>query len=106
MRFVLCGVIVAVAGCAGVPLPRESLTDPGALLYNGYVRPEVDCYRCHDGTGKGTRGPSLLVKVPGKSAERLAKTITKGSGFMPKYGDKLSEEEVSQLIAWLQATFK
>lgn len=99
----LCGLGF---GCAGVPLPREQLTDPGALLFNGYVRPEVDCFRCHNGDGKGARGPSLERKVPRMPADRIAKTIRKGEGLMPKFpAEKLSDEEMQQVIAWLKSTF-
>ncbi|MCC6336782.1 MAG: cytochrome c [Myxococcales bacterium] len=97
---------VALSACAGVPLPRESLTDPGALLFNGYTKPKVDCFRCHNGNGQGaSRGPNLAPRVPKKSDERLAKVIREGEGFMPKYKDDLTDEEVTQVIAWMRASF-
>lgn len=99
-------VPVLAVSCAGVPLPREQLTDPGALLFNGYVRPEVDCFRCHNGDAKGARGPSLERKAARMPADRIVKTMRKGEGFMPKYPqEKLSDEEAQQIAAWLKATF-
>ena len=99
-------VVLAVVGsaCAGVQLPKEQLTEPGALLFNGYVKTDADCWHCHNGDGKGARGPSLAVRVPKLSAEAIKKTIREGDGFMPKY-DTLSDDEVNLLTTWLQATF-
>jgi mono/diheme cytochrome c family protein len=99
-------VLVFAASCAGVPLPKESLSDPGALLFNGYTKEKVDCFRCHNGNGQGSgRGPSLAAKVPKKSDERLGKVIREGEGFMPDFKDNLTDEEVGQLIGWLRASF-
>lgn len=96
---------LGLAGCAGVPIPREQLSDPGALLYNGYVRPEVDCYVCHNGDGTGARGPAVHTKVPRLSEEKLASVIKSPKGFMPKYGAKMSDEEIALVAKWLKATF-
>lgn len=97
---------VLAASCAGIPLPREQLTHPGALLFNGYTRPTIDCYACHNGDATGARGPSLARDVRGHSAEQLAAIVRKGPGPMPAYGpDKLSDEELGQVIEWLKATF-
>jgi mono/diheme cytochrome c family protein len=92
--------------CAGVPLAREGLTDPGALLFNGYTRADVDCYACHNGDGRGARGPALIFKVPRLSEDKIARTIRNGKGMMPKYGEKLSDDEVAQVVSWLKATFR
>jgi mono/diheme cytochrome c family protein len=94
-----------IASCAGVPLPKEGLNDPGALLYNGYVRPEVNCYICHNGDGKGARGPSLVRKVPQMPEEKIVGFMKGSKGFMPKYASKMSEEEMVQVAQWLKATF-
>jgi mono/diheme cytochrome c family protein len=104
---VLCAnLLVFAASCAGVPLPRESLDNPGALLFNGYTKDKVDCFRCHNGDGRGSgRGPSLAARVPKKSDERLGKVIREGDGPMPGFKDSLTDEEVGQLLGWLRASF-
>ena len=97
-------VVLALTGCAGVPLPKESLTDPGALLFNGYVRPNVDCFSCHNGDAKGARGPGLARAVREHSAEKLGALIRKGPGPMPAYAtDVLSDEELGQIVSWLRS---
>jgi mono/diheme cytochrome c family protein len=106
LRALLVSVAIGAVSCAGIPLPREGLSDPGALLFNGYVRPDIDCYVCHNGDGRGARGPALLYKVPRLSPEKISRLIQSGSGMMPNYADKLSAEELAQLVAWLKLTFR
>lgn len=99
-------VTLLSSACAGIPLPRESLSDPGALLYNGYTSPKVDCFRCHNGDGTGVWGPSLVKRVPRLKAEKLATVIRQGPGSMPKYeADVLSDAELQQLVDWLKGSF-
>lgn len=86
-------------------MPREGLTDPGALLYNGYVRPEINCYLCHNGDGKGARGPSLAREIPKMTDEKIVGKIKGARGRMPKFASKMSEEEMVQVAHWLKATF-
>ncbi|MEW5737599.1 MAG: cytochrome c [Myxococcota bacterium] len=107
LRVVLSfAVLLLATSCAGVPLPKESLSDPGALLFNGYTKEKVDCFRCHNGNAQGSgRGPGLATRVPKKSDERLGKVIREGEGFMPSYKDDLTDEEVAQVIGWLRASF-
>lgn len=105
MRALLVLSLLSTA-CAGIPLPRETLTDPGALLFNGYTTPKVDCFRCHNGDGKGAWGPSLVKRVPALKAEKVARVIRQGDGVMPKYeASVLSDAELQQLVDWLKATF-
>jgi mono/diheme cytochrome c family protein len=101
----LLGLVLA-SSCAGVQLRREALSEPGALLFNGYTRDAVDCWRCHGGDGAGAaRGPGLASRVPKKSDERLALIIREGKGTMPGFQRVLSDDEVTQLVAWLRAAF-
>jgi mono/diheme cytochrome c family protein len=104
--FRVAALLALASGCAGVPVPKDKLTDPGALLFNGYANKDVDCYHCHNGDGSGTlRGPDLGKKVPTDSDEEIKKTILEGKAIMPSYKGKLSDEELGQLTTWLRATF-
>ncbi|MHB8876002.1 MAG: c-type cytochrome [Myxococcaceae bacterium] len=102
-------LLVAAAlasSCAGIPLPKETLTDPSALLFNGYGKPEVTCYKCHGGDGKGTfRGANLVRVVPKSDGKQMTAALMEGKGFMPAFKDKLSAEEVAALVAWMLAAF-
>lgn len=104
LRLALLGCLLLTA-CAGVPVPREKLGDvAGALLFNGYLKPDVTCYRCHNGEGHGTwRGPDLAQKVLGVDDARLTSSIRDGKGWgMPSYKDTLNDLEIGQLLAWLR----
>lgn len=104
-----CGLalVILAQACAGAQVPRDQLTAPGALLFNGYAKDTVDCYKCHGGEGKGSaRGPSLEKRVPKYPADKLFSIIRDGSGKMPKYGpSKITDDEIKQVVSWLQATF-
>lgn len=107
-RQCLSGAAVALvlAGCAGVPLPREQLSDPGALLYNGYTKPKVNCFICHNGDGKGARGPALVSKMTRLSEEKVVRVIRDARGFMPEFGSKMTDEEIVQVARWIKSTFQ
>ena len=108
-RSTLASVAFALIGaaCAGAPIARDRLTDPGALLYNGYSNPAVDCYKCHGGDGSGAflRGPGLADRVPSLTPEQIAEVIQKGKGHMPSFSEKLTRTEIDQIVAWLKASF-
>jgi mono/diheme cytochrome c family protein len=98
--------LALLSGCAGVQLPIAQATEPGAQLFNGYVRKEVDCWSCHNGNGLGAGdGPSLERRVPRMSNEAITRIILHGKGPMPKYRARLSDAEVEALVGWLKATF-
>jgi mono/diheme cytochrome c family protein len=93
-------------GCAGVQLPQAQLTAPGALLFNGYKNPDVNCYHCHNGDGHGSmRGPDLAKHVPTMADAQIQSTIETGKSFMPSFKGKISQAELDDLIAWLRTSF-
>jgi|RhiMethySRZTD1v2_1073278.scaffolds.fasta_scaffold06927_11 mono/diheme cytochrome c family protein len=98
-------VFFAIAGCAaGTPEPRQSLNSPGGLLFNGYAKPDVNCFECHNGDATGTgRGPNLTEKVPKLSDDAILHAIDEGPGLMPSFKDKLTAAEKRDLVAWLRS---
>ncbi len=104
---VLLGLGALTACAAGVQSPRAALGDnPGALLFNGYANPEVNCFHCHNGDGAGSgRGPNLTERIPRLTDDEIVKAINKGPGFMPSFKDKLNDVEKQQLVAWLRSRF-
>ena len=104
----LLGVLpVVITACAaGTPLPRQSLDAPGALLFNGYTKPEVKCFECHNGDGTGSgRGPNLAKHVPKLSDDAIVHAIDEGPGLMPSFKDQLTAAEKRELVAWLRSKF-
>ena len=67
---------------------------------------QKNCAKCHGKTGEGRHfgGPSLISeKVAASSTDDLRSMISNGKGRMPKYGAKLSSEEIDRLILQIKA---
>jgi mono/diheme cytochrome c family protein len=59
------------------------------------------CAKCHGKTAEGRHfgGPSLLSrKAAAMSDEELSTMIKDGKGRMPKYGGKLTADEIDSLV--------
>ncbi len=99
------GVALASAGCAGVQIARADLEHPGQLLFNGHVKEEVNCFKCHNGDATGSmRGPSLDVTAE-MSDDDILEYINEGEGIMPAFADKLTSDEKAQIVSWLRVRF-
>ena len=110
MRFswpgiLLCGLIVA--GCAGKQTPADRITSPGEALFNGQVKPDVTCYKCHNGDGTGTlRGPDLAKRVPKLTDQQIVTTILEGPGLMPSFKGKVDDADMMAITHWLRQRFQ
>jgi mono/diheme cytochrome c family protein len=125
---VLCSALLLLAGCddpagqAGLPVPEApKRTLDAAQLALGAQRYQQHCARCHGAKAEGAaqwrqRGPDGMFPPPPlngsghawhHSIVALKDVITQGSppgtGNMPAWGDKLSEQEMEAIIAWLQS---
>ena len=104
--FVAASTIALVTACAtGKALPQQALDSRGGLMFNGYVKPDVKCFGCHNGDALGANGPSLATRVPALSDEAILKAIDDGPSYMPSFKDKLSDDEKRSLVAWLRSRF-
>jgi len=98
--------IVIACGGGGHQIPRDRVTSPGEALFNGYAKHGINCFECHDGTGRGTTwGPALATRVPSLTDDQIAATIRTGKGKMPAFGTKLNDAEVGQVVTWLREKF-
>jgi len=109
LRLAVAGALllsVALLSCAGKQTPRDQITDPGELIFNGLTVSGVDCYKCHGGDGTGTwRGANLVKSVPTMTAAAIEKTILEGPGMMPAFKGRLDSEEIASLTSWLRGRF-
>jgi mono/diheme cytochrome c family protein len=67
----------------------------------------ANCAKCHGKAAEGRhfRGPSLVSgKVATASADELRNLITNGKGHMPKFGGKLTPEEIDTLVQEIKAS--
>jgi mono/diheme cytochrome c family protein len=97
-------LLAFLTACAGTQIPPGQISSPGEALFNGQVRADIDCYRCHNGDASGTwRAPNLTKRVAQLSDGEIAGAIATGPGMMPSYQGKLSAAEVAQITAWLRS---
>jgi mono/diheme cytochrome c family protein len=98
--------LVGLAACAGTQLPTQPNEPQGEALFNGRVREEVNCYKCHNGDGTGTmRGPNLGKRVPGLTDQQIAAAIDEGPSMMPSFKGKITPTEVAEITSWLRSRF-
>jgi len=87
--------------------PPPGMTDPGALIYYGYVNQDAQCSRCHGDEGQGGMfGPKIRDAVKKRSVERVRDIIENGKGEgdkkMPDFAGELTPAQIEQVIRFLQ----
>jgi mono/diheme cytochrome c family protein len=99
---VVCSLLFALpAALAQAPKSDTSLTGDPVFQKN--------CTKCHGRTAEGRHfgGPSLISEAAtSASADDLRAIITKGKHHMPKYGGKLTPEEINALVDEIKAAKK
>jgi len=100
-------VITAMLLCLVVLLATPLFAADGAALY------KANCNTCHGPTGAGDTPAGKMMKakplggadVQKLSDAEIAATITNGKNKMPKFGQKLSADDIKALVAFVR-TFK
>jgi len=87
--------------------PPPAMTDPGALIYYGYVNKNAQCSRCHGDEGQGGMfGPEIRDIVEKRGVERVRDIIENGKGEsdkkMPDFAQQLTPAQITQVIQFLQ----
>lgn len=82
------------------------LADSIADLDNGAKVFKANCAGCHAGGGNIVRrGKNLKLKTLHKrkvdTEEAIATLVTNGKGIMSAYGDKLTQEEIANVSAYV-----
>ncbi len=107
MRGVVFGWMALTVLAMGCGEPEESAgtrgddilaltgdADAGSAIYAS------NCSVCHSADGTGSTGPSLLGES--LDGETIA-IILNGEDAMPAFGDALSDQDIADLLAWLDA---
>lgn len=102
--------LTIATGCSllafGLAQAQTPQTEAGLTANPVYAK---NCAKCHGKTAEGRHfgGPSLSSpEAASASADDLRKIITDGKGHMPKYGGKLSAEEIDTLVKQIEALNK
>jgi len=96
-------VLADAPAAATTPATNESVAPPpGTLASQGYHLFLLNCAHCHGTDARGDEGPDLHGIV--KSDEHIAALIKNGKkGEMPKFGAKLTDPDISALIAFVRS---
>lgn len=106
IKYIVTFVFMMVAGLifsGNILLPEKMTTgfSSSAQTLSGAELFVANCARCHSEDGKGGKGPDLTTeKKQAKwkdSDEKLVKKITNGGFGMPKFGNKLTPEEIKAI---------
>ncbi|MCL6606170.1 MAG: cytochrome c [Paenibacillus sp.] len=62
---------------------------------------KANCITCHGDQLQGGIGPSLEKIGAEHDAEGIFNIVTKGSGQMPSFKEKLAPEEIANVAMWL-----
>ena len=100
LLFALISVAALVAGCDSGKQVDDILALTGDAT-NGATVFSANCASCHGADGKGGSGPNLLSEVGEEQAE-FVDTIIGGEDVMPAFGDTLSDQEIADVLAWLE----
>lgn len=94
----LTGISVAVA---------QAGEDP-AQVAKGEAVYSSSCAGCHSADGTGSEAGRPLTGIAGQEPDRSVhiESVTNGKGAgMPAFGDRLSEDEIDSVVAYVRATF-
>ncbi|MDQ3266513.1 MAG: cytochrome c [Myxococcota bacterium] len=94
-----------LSGCLISRVAQSEIQGRGHALFNGYLNPKADCYRCHGGNAQGgLTGPNLEV-VRRYTDQEIIEEIDEGPSRMPAYRELLSEEEKRLIVEWLRLRY-
>jgi len=95
------------------PAPAASPVDEFATAHANYQK---HCEGCHGETGEGglVKVENKRIKVPSLKAdhalkhtdEQITKMITNGEEEMPSFKDKMSAQEISDLVKYVRKHFQ
>jgi mono/diheme cytochrome c family protein len=96
---VVSSLLLGLASWAQTPSLDASLTANPVYKLN--------CAKCHSKTAEGRHfgGPSLFAAAA-MPDDDLRKMITDGKGRMPKYGTKLTSQQIDELVQQIKALKK
>ena len=75
----------------------------GGSVVNAETVYNNNCMSCHGADLEGKLGPNLQTIGAKKSKDEILAVIQNGSGGMPAFQGKISDEEIQALADWLAA---
>ena len=92
-------VSATAAGCGGAERPA----DPATVRAGAQVFQQAGCGTCHTlaaaADARAQIGPDLDELEP--DADTVVRQVRRGGGGMPAYADRLSEQDISEVAAYV-----
>ncbi|MCB9763396.1 MAG: cytochrome c [Alphaproteobacteria bacterium] len=112
MRYLIPLSFLAVLACGD----KDTADDSGDAEINAVLALSGDstsgesiysaqCASCHGASGEGGVGPALSDEVPEHGDAELLEYIIYGEDTMPAFGQSLSDQEIADVLAYLNATW-
>jgi len=101
LHFFCLLAFLAILGCKtkDSPLPDH----PGRQIYHGIRRYDVKCHGCHGWLGEGSmHAPALMQPGVAISRRRFVSAVLHGRTNMPAYKNVINEEDILQIIDWIE----
>ncbi len=97
-------LLIAVFSLSACPRKPSPLPDhPGGKLFHGDIRLDVKCHGCHGWLGEGGQSGKPLVQLGRTIAhDKFINAVLRGRGGMPAFNTVLNENDVRQIIDWLE----
>ena len=94
---------ILTSACGGDSVDPSDSTVPPAAGSAAEVY-SLNCARCHGAALEGGFGPALGAgsRVGDLEDAELIETISEGRNSMPPWGDKLSSEQITDLVAFMR----
>lgn len=96
--------LVALLACG-----LTTICSSSAAAQDAAATYKAKCAMCHGADGKGGKMGTrdfASPEVQKESDDELAAIITNGKGKMPKYADKLKDNEVKDLVTYIRGLSK
>jgi cytochrome c6 len=93
---------LAVAGLASACGGDQSPADPKTVRAGARVFSQAGCGTCHTLSAAGARGqigPNLDELAP--DFDTVARQVRQGGGSMPAFADRLSEDDIQAVAAYV-----
>ncbi|MBV1857733.1 MAG: cytochrome c, partial [Nannocystaceae bacterium] len=85
-------------------LRGEGDVEAGEAVFRAATESQT-CTDCHGEQGEGGFGPNLESRFAAKTQWELLYTVVEGRANMPAWGEQLEDQQLTDLMAYLSATF-
>lgn len=98
------GAAWSAIDASGDPVVANAMADLPLYAEGSEVYSTI-CAACHGAEGNGGSGPRLVGRASLENAPDIAGRLIRGFGYMPAFGDKLSDQELAAALTFVRNTW-